>query len=129
MSRFVEFTTRGGKKVWLNPDCCVSLSDALMDVDQCVCVMGADGEIPYYVMGTVPEVLAKLQGAPEPQPAPAADDIAGWWVNGVRVMWVIGVLPNGQIACLWDNGRYTTHDDKDFLATWTRDPNRKGWEG
>ena len=128
MARFVEFQRRIAKKIWINPDCVVGVTE---QGEGEVGIHGADGENPWIVPGTVAEVLAKLQGDPQPQPEPAkaGDDIAGWWVSDDRVIYVIGFRPDGRIAYLWDNGRYTTHDEITALAEWTRDPNRKGWEG
>jgi len=123
MTRFVEFTDGRGKTIWLKPDCVA-------------CVFGYDkGKVGIYVIattnalivaGTVSEVMAKLQG--EPEPAKAADDIAGWWVDGDRVIYVIGFRPDGRIAYMCSGDGFTMHNDKEFLATWTRDPNRKGWD-
>ena len=124
MTRFVEFTDGRGKTIWLKPDCVA-------------CVFGYDkSKVGIYVIattnalivaGTVSEVMAKLQG--EPEPAKAADDVVGWWVRGKDVIYVIGFRPDGRMTYLWDGGRATTHDDVTALRNWTRDPNRKGWEG
>ena len=126
MARFVEFQRRIAKTIWINPDCVVGVTE---QGEGEVGIHGADGENPWIVPGTVAEVLAKLQGDPQPEPAKAGDDITGWWVSDDRVIYVIGFRPDGRIAYLWDNGRYTTHDEITALAEWTRDPNRNGWEG
>jgi hypothetical protein len=125
MARFVEFQRRIAKTIWINPDCVVGVTE---QGEGEVGIHGADGETPWIVPGTVAEVLAKLQGELRIDPAKAGDDITGWWVSDDRVIYVIGFRPDGRIAYLWDNGRCTTHDDVGSLESWTRDPNRKGWE-
>ena len=125
MARFVEFQCRIGKPVWIKPDCVVGVAE---QDGGTVGIFGADGDSPWIVPGTVAEVLAKLQGELRIDPAKAGDDITGWWVSDDRVIYVIGFRPDGRIAYMWDNGRYTTHDDVRSLESWTRDPNRKGWD-
>ena len=122
MSRFVEFTNDRGKTLLIKADCVVAVGECSARE---VSIYTAGDGAAWIVEGTVPEVMVKLQG--DPEPAKAADDIAGWWVNEDRVIYVIGFRPDGRIAYLWDNGRYTTHDGVESLDTWTRDPNRKGW--
>ena len=126
MSRFVEFTKAGSRlPVWINVERIDGVqADATEPRLTQISCSGPDNV--WWVVETVPEVMAKLQG--EREPAKAADDITGWWVDGDRVIYVIGFSPDGRIAYLWDNGRGTTHDDAESLATWTRDPNRKGWD-
>jgi len=126
MARFVEFQRRIGKTVWINPDCVVGVTEWSEGE---VGIHGADGENPWIVPGTVADVLAKLQGELRIDPAKAGDDVVGWWVRGKDVIYVIGFRPDGQMTYLWDGGRATTHGDVTALRNWTRDPNRKGWEG
>lgn len=61
MARFVRFVNRLEREVWINPDCVVGVTQS-GDDSNLVAVYGADGENPWFVPGTVAEVLAKLQG-------------------------------------------------------------------
>jgi len=126
VARFVEFQNQIAKGVWINADCVVGVTE---QCEGSVGIHGADGENPWIVPGTVADVLAKLQGELRIDPAKAGDDVVGWWVCGKDVIYVIGFRPDGRMTYLWDGGRATTHDDVTALRNWTRDPNRKGWEG
>ena len=128
MARFLQFQNVIGKTVWINPDCVVGVTQSHID-EHTVAIVGADSENPWFVPGTVADVLAKLQGELRIEPAKAADDVVGWWVWGKDVIYVIGFRPDGRMTYLWDGGRATTHGDVTALRDWTRDPNRKGWEG
>jgi hypothetical protein len=66
MARFVQFKNVIGKTVWINPDCVVGVTQSHID-EHTVAIVGADGENPWFVPGTVAEVLAKLQGDPQPE--------------------------------------------------------------
>ena len=57
MARFIEFQSRIGKPVWINPDCVVGVT--VQDGGE-VAIFGADGENPWIVFGTVVDVLDKL---------------------------------------------------------------------
>jgi hypothetical protein len=70
MARFIEFQTRIGKTVWINPDCVVGVTQH--DEGE-VGIYGADGEMPWIVPGTVAEVLAKLQGNGSAETQPTAE--------------------------------------------------------
>lgn len=131
MSRFVEFTNGQGRPIWINPELVCSVESDTINSRVMTAIVCRDPDNPHWVTETVPEVLAKLQDFPRPEPEPAktADDITGWWVLGKHVIYVIGFRPDGRIAYQWDGGRATTHDDVTALDTWTRDPNRKGWGG
>ena len=129
MARFVEFSKAGSRRpVWVNVDRIDGVQEDSTDTKLTMISCSGPDNV-WWVTETVAEVLAKLQGDPQPEPAKAGDDIAGWWVSDDRVIYVIGFRPDGRIAYMWDNGRYTTHDEITALAEWTRDPNRKGWDG
>lgn len=126
MARFVEFINRTERPVWINPDCVVGVAEHEKGI---VGIFGADGENPWIVPGTVAEVLAKLQGDPQPEPAKTRDDIAGWWVDEKgQARHVIGYRSDGQVAYEYSGGLWTAWDAIDVMNRWTRDPNRKGWE-
>lgn len=129
MARFIEFQTRIGKTVWINPDCVVGVTQR--DEGE-VGIYGADGEMPWIVPGTVAEVLAKLQGdaQPEPQAAKAGDDIAGWWIGpSGTVYYIIGRDYWGRWVYQVDGHHNLNTLTMSRMEEWTRDPNRKGWEG
>lgn len=133
MARFVEFWAKGYGALLMNPDsvvCVYNDSSGKHRSDTPVVKIRCVDLSVWCVAGTIQEVLTKLQDdpQPEPEPAKAGDDITGWWVSDDRVIYVIGFRPDGRIAYLWDNGRYTTHDEITALTKWTRDPNRKGWD-
>lgn len=76
MSRFVEFRSIYGLPVWINADCVFAVVDCIPRDGQPVsAIIGANDGSQFPVPGAVPEVLAKLQG--EPQPTKTAEDIAG----------------------------------------------------
>ena len=128
MARFVEFVNRLGRKVWINPDCVVSVMES-GEEDNLVAIYGADDGDPWFVPGTVAEVLDKLQGELRIDPAKAGDDITGWWVNEKgHTLYVIGYRSDGQVAYEYSGGLWTAWDAIDVMNRWTRDPNRKGWE-
>lgn len=126
MARFVEFRRRIGKTVWINPDCVVGVTE---QGEGEVGIHGADGENPWIVPGTVAEVLAKLQGDPQPEPAKAGDDIAGWWIGpSGTVYYIIGRDYWGRWVYQVD-GHHNLHTlTMSRMEEWTRDPNRKGWD-
>ena len=57
--RFVEFVTAGNTKVWINPAnvCWVQQVSASV-----VVLATADSDSPFYLPGSVEEIIAKLQG-------------------------------------------------------------------
>ena len=59
--RFVEFVTAGNTKIWINPAnvCWVQRQAGTTDK---TAVATADSDSPFYLPGSVEEVIAKLQG-------------------------------------------------------------------
>ena len=127
MARFVEFQRRIAKKIWINPDCVVGVTE---QGEGEVGIHGADGEIPWIVPGTVAEVLAKLQGDPQPQPAKAGDDIAGWWFENVTgaAIYVIGQHSDGSWVYEMEESLIMRAHPDVIKQHYFRDSNRKGWE-
>lgn len=137
MARFLQFQNVNGKTVWINPDCVVGVTQSHID-EHTVAIVGADGENPWFVPGTVAEVMAKLQGDPEPEPEPEqeqepakdGDDMAGWWFENVtgRAIYVIGQDSNGSLVYQME-GRLLLRSRSGVIRRhYFRDPNRKGWE-
>ena len=127
MARFVGFINRTGRPVWINPDCVVGVAEHEKGI---VGIFGADGENPWIVPGTVAEVLAKLQGDPQPEPAKAGDDITGWWSENVTgaAIWIIGEDSNGFLVYEMEE-RLILRSHSDVIKRhYFRDPNRKGWD-
>ena len=134
MARFVEFWAEGHGALLMNPDSvvCVYSDSSIKDRSDAPAVKIRCVDLSVWcVAGTVQEVLAKLQGDPQPEPqaAKAGDDIAGWWVDARgQIRHVIGYRSDGQIAYEYGHGRWTAWDRLDGMNGWTRDPNRKGWD-
>ena len=135
MARFVEFWAEGHGAMLMNPDSvvCVYNDSSMKDRSDTPAVKIRCVDLSVWcVAGTIQEVLTKLQDnpQPEPEPAKAGDDIAGWWVDGRgQTRHVIGYRSDGQIVYEYGHGRWTVWDPPDRINGWTRDPNRKGWEG
>ena len=127
MARFVEFQRRIAKKIWINPDCVVGVTE---QGEGEVGIHGADGEIPWIVPGTVAEVLSKLQGDPQPETAKDGDDMAGWWFENVtgRAIYVIGQDSNGSLVYQMEGSLLLRSRSGVIRRHYFRDPNRKGWE-
>jgi len=131
VARFLQFQNVIGKTVWINPDCVVGVTQSHID-EHTVAIVGADSENPWFVPGTVAEVLEKLQGDPQPEPqaAKAGDDIAGWWIGpSGTVYYIIGRDYWGRWVYQVDGHHNLNTLTMSRMAEWTRDPNRKGWEG
>lgn len=130
MARFVEFTKAGsGRPVWVNVDRIDGVQEDTTDTKLTMISCSGPDNV-WWVTETVAEVLAKLQDDPQPEPAKAGDDITGWWVDGRgQIRHVIGYRSDGQIAYEYGHGRWTAWDPPDRMNGWTRDPNRKGWNG
>ena len=131
MARFVRFVNRLEREVWINPDCVVGVTES-NEEHNLVAIFGADGEMPWFVPGTVAEVLAKLQGDPQPEPDPAkaGDDITGWWFENVtgRAIYVIGQDSNGSLVYQMEGSLLLRSRSGVIRRHYFRDPNRKGWE-
>ena len=127
MARFVKFQRPIAGAIWINPDCIVGVTD---HDGGAVGIFGADGENPWIVLGTVAEVLAKLQGDPQPESANAGDDMAGWWFENVtgRAIYVIGQDSNGSLVYQMDGSLLLRSRSGVIRRHYFRDPNRKGWE-
>ena len=129
MARFLQFQNVIGKTVWINPDCVVGVTQSHID-EHTVAIVGADGENPWFVPGTVAEVMAKLQGDPQPEPAKAGDDIAGWWFENVTgaAIYVIGQHSDGSWVYEMEESLIMRAHPDVIKQHYFRDSNRKGWE-
>ena len=113
MARFVEFINRTERPVWINPDCVVGVTEHEKGI---VGIFGADGENPWIVPGTVAEVLAKLQGDQQPEPAKAGDDITGWWICPTgELCWVIGRTKHDMFAYQYGGRRHIYSTEMEHL--------------
>lgn len=126
MARFVEFTSWRGNKVYVNPEM-VSGFEPDSESNGTGTVLSI-GDEKLLVSDTLDEVLAKLQGAPEPQPAKAADDIAGWWLNPLGdVCWIIGRTTHDMFAYQFADRRHIYTLELWHLENWLRDRSRTSW--
>ena len=71
--RFVEFKIAGGDEILINPANVCWVQKQALHTDR-IAVATADSETPTYVVGTLEEVIAKLQGDSD---SPTAVDNGG----------------------------------------------------
>ena len=134
MARFVEFWAEGHGALLVNPDSvvCVYSDSSMKDRSDTPAVKIRCVDLSVWcVAGTVQEVLAKLQGDPQPEPqaAKAGDDIAGWWIGpSGTVYYVIGRDYWGRWVYQVDGHHNLNTLTMSRMEEWTRDPNRKGWD-
>ena len=131
MARFVEFSKAGsGRPVWVNVDRIDGVQEDSTDTKLTMISCSGPDNV-WWVTETVAEVLAKLQGDPQPEPqaAKAGDDIAGWWIGpSGTVYYIIGRDYWGRWVYQVD-GHHNLHTlTMSRMEEWTRDPNRKGWD-
>ena len=129
MARFVEFSKAGsGRPVWVNVDRIDGVQEDSTDTKLTMISCSGPDNV-WWVTETVAEVLAKLQGDPQPEPAKAGDNIAGWWIGpSGTVYYVIGRDYWGRWVYQVDGHHILNTLTMSRMAEWTRDPNRKGWD-
>lgn len=129
MARFVEFSKAGsGRPVWVNVDRIDGVQEDSTDTKLTMISCSGPDNV-WWVTETVPEVLAKLQGDPQPEAVKPGDDIAGWWICPTgEACWVIGQTKHGTFAYQYAGRRHVYLTEMEHLQNWTRDQNRKGWD-
>lgn len=129
MARFVEFSKAGsGRPVWVNVDRIDGVQEDSTDTKLTMISCSGPDNV-WWVTETVAEVLAKLQGDLQPEPAKAGDDITGWWIGpSGAVYYIIGRDYWGRWV-YQVNGHHNLNTlTMSRMEEWTRDPNRKGWD-
>ena len=129
MARFVEFSKAGrGRPVWVNVDRIDGVQEDSTDTKLTMISCSGPDNV-WWVTETVAEVLAKLQGDTQSEPAKAGDDITGWWSENVTgaAIYVIGQDYYGSWVYEMEESLLLRAHPEVIKQHYFRDPNRKGW--